>query len=290
MDLKEKKILILSIFIVLLSSWFIGNLTNLGVDGGSVFIFLPKGSENAALVSAILLFFIPISYISYISYRSKKENDFMFSKTLLLLFWVFVAVAGMISVVIFGFLPLTILFDLLPDIRLPFDISSSFSPSYLDMGFILLLFLFGIFFAVYIYLKVYERRIDQAKDDDHISRTDGYISSRENVEKKTIEDSLSSTLDKAITEIGKGGDVRSTIINSYHEMTKVLEEKGAENDDYMTPREFKDQIIKKIPNAEDFVSNITFLFEEARYSPHELEEKNKKEVIRYLEKLKEEIQ
>lgn len=274
----------------MLSSWFIGNLVNLGENGGSTFIFLPKGSENAALVSTILLFFIPISYISYISYRSKKENDFMFSKVLLLVFWVFAFSAGVTVVVIFGFLPLTILFDFLPDIRIPFDITSSLPSPYLDIGFILLLLLFGIFFTVYIYLKVHERRMDTAIDGNHISRIDGYISSKEKVEEKAIEDSLSSTLDKAITEIGKGSDVRITIINSYHEMTKILEEKGAENDDYMTPREFKDQIIREIPDAENFVSNITFLFEEARYSPHELKEKDRKEVIRHLEELREELQ
>ncbi|MFW5945769.1 MAG: DUF4129 domain-containing protein [Candidatus Natronoplasma sp.] len=132
--------------------------------------------------------------------------------------------------------------------------------------------------------------MDTAIDGNHISRIDGYISSKEKVEEKAIEDSLSSTLDKAITEIGKGSDVRITIINSYHEMTKILEEKGAENDDYMTPREFKDQIIREIPDAENFVSNITFLFEEARYSPHELKEKDRKEVIRHLEELREELQ
>ncbi len=252
-------------------------------------MFLPEGSENAALVMTILLFFIPISYISYISYRSKKENDFKFSKILLLVFWIFVAFAGVAAVVIFGFLPLTVLFNLLPDIRLPFDISSPFPPSFLNIGLILLLFLFGIFFTVYIYLKVHERRINTAKGENHISRIDGYISSREKIEEQDIEDSLSSTLDKAITEIDEGSDVRRTIINSYHEMTRVLEEKGAENDDHMTPREFKDQIIKEIPGAENFVSNITFLFEEARYSPHELKEKDRKEVIRHLEELKEEL-
>jgi len=122
------------------------------------------------------------------------------------------------------------------------------------------------------------------------SKIETDIYSKKKIDEETIEDSLSSTLDEAITEIDEGRDVRDTIIHSYNQMTRLLEEKGAENDDSMTPREFEEEITKKIPNAENFVSNITFLFEEARYSPHELEEKDREEVIHQLENLKEELQ
>jgi len=289
MDLKEKKLLALSIFMVLLSSWLIGNLMDLGIHEEGSIIFLPSGGGNIALVSTILLIFIPILYLSYIYYRSKKENDFIFSKILLLGFWIFAFFAGVV-LVIFGFWPLTILFDFLPNFTLPFEIETPLRSLYLDIGFILLLSLIGTFFFIFIYLKVRERIIDPTNKGKYdISDVDSDVYINEKIEQQTIEDSLSSTLDKAITEIDEGSDVQSTVINSYHEMTRLLEEKGAENDDYMTPREFKDEIINKIPSAENFVSNITFLFEEARYSPHELEEKDREEVIHQLKDLKEEL-
>jgi len=213
----------------------------------------------------------------------------MFSNILLLGFWIFVFF-GSLVVVIFGFWPFTLLFNLLPDVTVPFEIGSTLPDPFLNIGFILLLALVSTFFLIYIYLKVYGRKIDKGRGEYDISGIKSDIYSKEKIEEDTIEDSLTSTLDKAITEIDEGSDVRSTVINSYHEMTRVLEEKGAENHESMTPREFKEEISKKIPSAENFVSNITFLFEEARYSPHELEEKDREVVIHQLEELKGELQ
>jgi len=289
MELKEKKLLVLSVFIVLLSSWFIGNLMDLRINGTNGFVFSPGMSRNIALVTTISIIFIPLSYITFISYRSKKESDLMFSKILLLGFWI-LAFFGGIIVVIFGIWPLTLLFDFLPNVTLPFEIGSTLPDLFLNIGFILLLALISAFFLIYIYLKVYGRKIDTRRGEYDISGIENDIYSKEKLEEEAIEDSLTSTLDKAITEIDKGSDVRSTVINSYNEMTRVLEERGAENHEFMTPREFKEGISKKIPAAENFVSNITFLFEEARYSPHELEEKDREVVIHQLEELKEELQ
>ncbi|MBS3781330.1 MAG: DUF4129 domain-containing protein [Candidatus Thermoplasmatota archaeon] len=131
--------------------------------------------------------------------------------------------------------------------------------------------------------------MDKEKGNLNISTFENDIYSEEGIEKQTIEDSLTSTLDRAITDIDEGEDIRSTIMKSYHEMSRLLEDEGAKNDDSMTPREFKAEIIQKIPAAENLVSDITFLFEEARYSPHELEERDKKQVIQQLEELKGEL-
>ncbi len=290
MDSKEKKLLALSIFIVLLSSWFIGNLVNIEINGGNGFILLPRGRRNLGpLFATISLILIPISYLSYISYRAKKENDFMFSKTLLLVFWILAFFSGVI-IVIFGLYPLNMLIEILPNVPLPFDVGAPISPFFLNIGFILLLWLIGMFFLIYFYLKFYEVKMETIEADLNPTEMETDIFSKKKMEEEAIEDSLSSTLDEAIAEIDEGSDVRSTIINSYNQMTRLLEERGAENHDSMTPREFKEEIIKKIPTAKNFVSNITFLFEEARYSPHELEEKDREEVIHQLEELKEELQ
>lgn len=288
MDLKEKKLLVFSIFIVFLSSWFIGNLMNLRVVGGEEFVFFPEGFENIAFISSIVFILIPISYISYISYRSKKESEFILNNLIILGFWIFVFFSGLV-LIIFGIWPFTLLLRFLPNVPFGLDIDLSIGPFYLNIGLILLILLIGMFFSIYIYLKVHESRIKTKNRDLGLSDIEKNIYSKEKTKQETIEDSLSSTLNKAITEIDEGGDIRNTVINSYYEMTKLLEEKGAENEESMTPREFKEEITKKIPSTKNFVSNITFLFEEARYSPHELREKDRNEVIDQLEELKEEL-
>jgi len=192
--------------------------------------------------------------------------------------------------VVFGIRPLTLMIDILPSVSLPFDVGAPIGPFYLNIGFILLLSLISMFFLVYVYLKFHEVKMRTVEPNLKPSEMETDIYSKKKMDEETIEDSLSSTLDEAIAEIDEGSDVRATIIHSYNQMTRLLEEKGAENDDSMTPREFEEEIIKKIPTAKNFVSNITFLFEEARYSPHELEEKDREAVIHQLEELKEELQ
>ncbi len=288
MNLKEKKLLIASIFLVLLSSWFIGNLIDFGMaetTGG--FIDLQRGGD-IALISTLVMILIPFSYLSYVSYRAKKESDFKFSKLLILAFWIFAFFGGLIFAIL-GFWPFTLLFEVFPNVALPFDIEFFTHHLFLDMGFILLLILSGLFFSIFLFIKIQERRkaIKRKGPDPHQGEKEVYL--KKKVKDKSIEDSLSSTLSRAISEIGKGKDVREAIIEYYNEMTRLLEERGAKIQDSMTPREFKEEIIKEIPSAKDFISSITFLFEEARYSPHELKEKDREEVLNQLEALEDEL-
>lgn len=288
MKLNEKKLLVLSIFIVFLASWSIGNLMDLRIEEGTEVALLSGLTRDVFYGSSLLLIFIPLSYLSYVYLRSGADRVTVLSDFLLAGFWIFAFFGGLI-LVISGFWPLTLLFDFLPNVPIPFDIGGALPHLYLDVGFILLLSLLSLLFSIYIYLKFGERRMDKEKGNLNISTFENDIYSEEGIEKQTIEDSLTSTLDRAITDIDEGEDIRSTIMKSYHEMSRLLEDEGAKNDDSMTPREFKAEIIQKIPAAENLVSDITFLFEEARYSPHELEERDKKQVIQQLEELKGEL-
>ncbi len=287
MNLKEKKLLIASIFLVLLSSWFIGNLIDFGMaetTGG--IIDLQRGGD-IALISTLVMILIPFSYLSYVSYRAKKESDFRFSKLLILGFWMFAFFGGLILAIL-GFWPFALLFEVFPNVALPFDIEFFTHHLFLDMGFILLLILSGLFFSIFLFVKVQEKRKAIKKDPKPPEgRKEVYLNKK--VKDKSIEDSLSSTLSRAISDIGKGKDVREAIIEYYNEMTRLLEERGAKIEDSMTPREFKEEIIKEIPSAKDFISSITFLFEEARYSPHELKEKDREEVLNQLKALEDEL-
>lgn len=71
----------------------------------------------------------------------------------------------------------------------------------------------------------------------------------------------------ALDAISAGGDLRSTIIRCYLEMSRALsEEHNIHREIHMTPREFESQLAKyALPTTS--VHMLTRLFEDARYSP-----------------------
>jgi hypothetical protein len=70
----------------------------------------------------------------------------------------------------------------------------------------------------------------------------------------------------AIDEIGRGGDLRSTILRCYAEMSRIVrEERGLHRDRAVTAREFTDYLVRaNLPRQP--VTQLTRLFEKARYS------------------------
>ncbi len=273
MDLKSEKILIWSVFVVLISSWFIGNLMDMSVDQDSEPVFLGV-PEEVFIVGMILLLTTPILYLSIVYLRSESNDRMMVSELLLLGFWIFASIGGLLFVVL-------AVWPLAMQVRLEYFLGVEV-PSLiflLDIGFVLLLLLLGALFTYYIYLN-----IPGGKDERE--KTDISLPKKELKKREDIEDSFYSTLDKAITDLDRGGEIRTTIINCYREMSMLLEEKGAKNHHSMTPREFKKYTIEKMPKAEKLVSDITYLFEEARYSPHDLDESHRSKVLQQLKELR----
>ncbi|MFW6144235.1 MAG: hypothetical protein ACOC55_01505, partial [Candidatus Natronoplasma sp.] len=137
MDLKDEKIVILSVFIVLIASWFIGNLMDMrGVEDSEPVLARPPGSLFAAGI--LILIAVPFLYFLYIYFRSESDKGVTLSGFLLLGFWIFAFLGGVIFVV-FAVFPL----GMQTKIRLPFDPGFSSAPLLLDLGFILLLLPIG---------------------------------------------------------------------------------------------------------------------------------------------------
>ncbi len=271
--------MIFSILIVLLSSWVVGNLMN--IDGGvdTEPLFEERTYESTLLIFILILISFPIIYTSYVLYD--KDSISMLTGLMLLGFWI-LSFFG--AVLIFTY----------PAALLSVGANFSFSPPtnfpslpfIIDLGFLLLIFLSGSVLAYSLYLKIFSGK---DKNEEKYSTIDPINGAKIEEKKKEdeIEESLSSTLDKAIDELHEGEEIRSTIIRCYREMSHILETSGAQNDDFKTPREFKDETIKKIPVQEEVISDITYLFEEARYSPHQLGENKRDRALQHLEKLKE---
>jgi hypothetical protein len=88
--------------------------------------------------------------------------------------------------------------------------------------------------------------------------------SREDEELPLVE--IARRAQTAIDEIGRGNDLRGTILRCYAEMTRIVrEERGVRRDSAVTAREFTDFLIRaNLPDTP--VVRLTRLFEKARYS------------------------
>ncbi|MFP3872270.1 MAG: DUF4129 domain-containing protein [Candidatus Natronoplasma sp.] len=116
-------------------------------------------------------------------------------------------------------------------------------------------------------------------------------SEEEKAEKKEkMESDISSTVDKTITELHEGKDIKSSILRCYQRMCIILEEKGVDNEDFMTPREFERTATEKLAVPRSKISNIREIFEVAKYSSHQLEEKEKERAVNGLKELRDELE
>lgn len=108
-------------------------------------------------------------------------------------------------------------------------------------------------------------------------------------EEEDIRDEISSTVEKTVDELYKGKDVRSTVIRCYQSMCRVLEDTGVEQDDFMTPREFEITAVKRLEVRKDTLVTLTSMFEEARYSTHELGNRERERAMKSLNALRDEL-
>ncbi len=114
---------------------------------------------------------------------------------------------------------------------------------------------------------------------------------REGEEKEEdLEDQVSHAVDRAITQLKEGKDVKSSILRCYQQMCIILEKKGVEYYDFMTPREFEKYAINKLDITESKVLEIRELFELAQYSTHSLGDKERDRAVNSLEELRKELE
>ncbi len=279
-----KHILMIAVFIVLICSWAVGNIIHSAADldneqglvDSSIF---ERWKEEIVLITVIsLISTVPITGI-YILYDKKGIE--LFSGILLIAFWIAAFLAATIFVILFTA-------SLGGDIEffwLPSEGSLQFLPFVGKLGIWILLFLLAGLFTLFVYLKIEDilNKEKEGEKPDIKTERDWDLQAEE---KEKIEEDLTSTVDRAITYLHKGQDVRSTIIDCYREMCRVLEQSGESNDEFMTPREFEKAVSENVPAMKEIISEITHLFEEARYSPHELTEEKREKALTYLENLK----
>ncbi len=111
----------------------------------------------------------------------------------------------------------------------------------------------------------------------------------EKVESQTEE--LMKKIDAAMKDLKKGGEVQEIIIRCYRQMCRILSKGGKmSGDESMTPREFERAVVIQTGINEEPVSELTSLFEEARYSTHPIDNSKRKKALRALRQVKTEME
>jgi len=108
---------------------------------------------------------------------------------------------------------------------------------------------------------------------------------------KIEKEEVSEIVRRTMEELWTGNDPRSSIIRCYGDMCSLLEKRPAIVDSpALTPREFLDEAEERIPVSKEGLEELTFLFEEARYSPHELSEEMVERAKTALESIQKELE
>jgi hypothetical protein len=95
----------------------------------------------------------------------------------------------------------------------------------------------------------------------------------------------SSAVQVAISSLRTTKSYREPILQCYERMCQILSNAGLVTDPTETAREFAQKISEKLRIGGDAVNGLTFLFEEARYSDHEIIEQKRIMAVQHLESL-----
>ncbi|MFO8110495.1 MAG: DUF4129 domain-containing protein [Thermoplasmata archaeon] len=105
-----------------------------------------------------------------------------------------------------------------------------------------------------------------------------------------VEKDVSDTIDRTLKDLYGGKDTKSAIMRCYIEMSEQIQERGINEREFFTPREFRAKAVEKLDVSQAPLFVLTSMFEKARYSHHPLSEEEKKKSISSLEDLKKQLE
>ena len=80
-------------------------------------------------------------------------------------------------------------------------------------------------------------------------------------------------------------DHRKRVIRAYHKTSYDLIDRGAKSERSMTPGDFEESVEERFELPNDSMEKLTDLYEEARFSEHEMREKESKKAEKYYNKI-----
>ncbi|HUT79910.1 MAG TPA: DUF4129 domain-containing protein [Candidatus Bathyarchaeia archaeon] len=95
--------------------------------------------------------------------------------------------------------------------------------------------------------------------------------------------------DKRWIPTATSSDHRKLVIRAYHKTSYELIDRGAKSERSMTPGEFEQSAEEKFPITEEKISDLTDLYEEARFSEHEITPEDSQKAEEYYDSISSEI-
>jgi len=81
---------------------------------------------------------------------------------------------------------------------------------------------------------------------------------------------VADILDRTISELELGGEYRQTVLHCYRKLSEVLELRSKIDGRPLTARQFEILVMARLKLDSPYLTQITFIFETARYSRHEI--------------------
>lgn len=100
---------------------------------------------------------------------------------------------------------------------------------------------------------------------------------------------LAREVEKEIAEIDQGKDPRRAVIEIYGEMRTRLSSAGAWDMATFTAREFAGRAVERLGLSSGSVNGLTYLYEEAKFSLHNVGEGQKKSALELLHRIADEL-
>ncbi len=97
---------------------------------------------------------------------------------------------------------------------------------------------------------------------------------------------VADTLQRTIDALAGGSDTRATVIRCYTDMCKVMAKYGVVEEEHLTPREFEKLARDSLPVPDELIHDLVIIFEEARYSDHDMTHEDGKRALSALEGMK----
>jgi hypothetical protein len=102
---------------------------------------------------------------------------------------------------------------------------------------------------------------------------------------ETVRQEALMVVQRATKNLRFAGDYRETILNCYRQMCHALSRHGFQIELSETASEFSNSVSSKLGLGGDSVRYLTFLFEEARYSDHQIDDTKRANALNQLESL-----
>ena len=105
---------------------------------------------------------------------------------------------------------------------------------------------------------------------------------REEVERAPVRETLAEVLSETLDDLRRERDPRKAVIGAYVKMERTLAARGFPRQRAEAPLEYLGRILGIVEGSGHSARRLTRLFERARFSPHEIDQKMKDDAIESL--------